>query len=83
MKKGIIIVSLDDVIIKRAFEFIETVAPHLTCGMIKYKNDVKVVKDFLINCNVYSLCWYEDDDFLYWGHEKFIKVNWDNFLGEL
>lgn len=82
-KKGIVLPSLDDEAIKKAFEFIERVAPHLTCGMICYKNNVKIVKDRLRYCYVPSLSWYDDDNFLYWGHEKFINVKWGNFLGEL
>lgn len=83
MKKGIILHSLDDETIKRAFEFIERKAPCLTRGMIYYKNNAKAVKDHLKSYDVPSLSWYDDDDFLYWGHENFIIVKWDNFLGEL
>lgn len=83
MKKGIILPALDDVTIKRAFEFIERTAPHLTSGMWRYKNNVKAAKDRLIIQNVPSLVWYDDDNFLYWGHEIFMHVKWDNFLGEL
>lgn len=83
MKKGIILPALDDENIKRAFEFIERTAPHLTCGMIRYKNNVEAVKDRLKGYYVPSLVWYDDKDFLYWGHENFIIVKWDNFLGEL
>lgn len=83
MKKGIILPALDDANIKKAFEFIERVAPHLTSGMIRFKNNVRAVKDCLKHYDVPSLAWYDDCDFLYWGHEKFNNVNYSNFLGEL
>lgn len=83
IKKGIILPALDDAYFKKAFEFIERTAPHLTTGMIRYKNDVRVVKDHLKWCDVPSLAWFDDCDFLYWGHENFTQLNWYTFLGEL
>ena len=82
-KKGIVLPTLDDTYFKKAFEFIERIAPHLTSGMMKHKNKLTVCKALLSDYDIFSLCWYDDDDFLYWGHENFSIVKWDNFLGEL
>lgn len=83
MKKGIILPALDDIYIKKAFEFIERIAPHLTCGMMSYKKNHDLCKTLLSECDILSLSWYEDCDFLYWGHEKFTRLSWSNYLGEL
>lgn len=82
-KKGIILPSLDVDCIERAFQFIEKEAPHLTCGMLRYRNNPEFVKNYLKSYEIPSLSWYEDSDFLYWGHEKFTQINWSTFLGEL
>lgn len=83
MKKGIVLHSLDDETIKRAFEFIERTAPHLHHGMFFYKNDFDTCRALLSVYDTPSLSWYDDCDFLYWGHEKFTRLAWTNFLGEL
>ena len=83
IKKGIVLPALDDVYIKKAFEVIERIAPHLTCGMMSYKKDLNLCKILLSECDILSLCWYEDFDFLYWGHEVFTRLKWPNYLGEL